>query len=139
MTALPISPGLGPGWYQPASCACSSGGTCTVPSGFVLREMIRAFTPIRGIVMVVGSDRSRAPLPVRASLPPADAATFCRGSSWTVSSMGASVSRSEGAAPAMGCGGRTSGVVFSDAPIIPAPSMASSTTNAVPAARHGDP
>ncbi len=54
ITVLPISPGLGPNLYHPAKLARSGVGTWMVLSLFSPSCMSRVFTPMRGMVRLIG-------------------------------------------------------------------------------------
>jgi hypothetical protein len=127
-TALPLSPGVGPASYQPASSARSSGGVCTSPFSFVPRFMISAFTLILGMLISRGFDLFMV------------TGIGWRGLTGVCPSAGGAAGRGQtGAAAGAGRGGRISAlVVVSVATIMPAPATASRATRRTPAARHGD-
>src|SRR5579875_2913767 len=60
MTAAPGWPGAGPYLYQPVRSWSPSGGTWTVPSAFLPTSMTGALTPMAGMRMRTGTDRTSA-------------------------------------------------------------------------------
>src|ERR1700722_3920879 len=56
MTEVPLAPGVTDRSYQPARLWSLSGGNLTVPSLLRSRRVTGAFTPMAGILIVIGAD-----------------------------------------------------------------------------------